>query len=439
MEDGEADRGEGGPDPLTPAEQRAGMRYAYVSQSLGTHLTLFLSSSAIIPLYIKRLGGSDLEAMLPSAFLALAQGLQLPAAMFVRPRNIRTFLVRCWFGSTFPVLLALLLALCIKPGPLVVHIVLGGVLGSLLLLSLGATFWFPLLHDVVPAGERGRFFGRLRALWSSVYLVLGVGAGMFLGGSPPLWKFTAVLGMVTLLQMLREPFVARIPVRIHPVSPHDWREEWRAVFHRRDLLLFVVYFALLSFLTGFIGQPTVLYMQQLGIPAGSNTVIRAMSTAGSVLALLVAGVLLDRVGTKRVFMAVHVVLCALALCLVLAGELPRELVGALMTVLLILSGAAIAAAGLACTAQIFHLAPERGRTFYLNFSTAVTALGAGLSPVLAGWMLDSKLGSSVLRVAGVEFGALQILFALTALGLLLAIALLPLVDDVHAGREEMEA
>lgn len=426
------------PAALTPDEQRKGMRAAQISQVLGAHLSLFLGYSAITPLYIKRLGGSDLHALLPSVFIALGAGLQLPVAMFVRPRNIRTFLVRCWFLSSLPVLFALGMGLAFEPGPLAVGIVLTGVLASQAFGYIGATFWFPLLHDVVPPGQRGRFFGKMRAMWSAVYLVLGIFAGLFLGEEPPQWKFVAVLGGVTLLQFLREPFVARIPLRRHNPAPLNWRADWRDAMSRRDLLAFIVYFSVLLFLSGFIGQPTVLYMRQLGYSAGQNTMIYAMSTVGSALALLVAGVLIDRVGTKRVFLGVHLVLAALALGLAAAGELPRDIAAPLLTGLLIVSGAALAVSSLASTTQIFHLTPERNKPFCMNLATSLTMLGAGLSPMLTGIILDSRLGGAVLKVGPLEIGMLQVLFISAGLGLLLAISLLPFVQDMHPGAKIME-
>ncbi|MCE9616162.1 MAG: MFS transporter [Lentisphaerae bacterium] len=418
---------------LTPAERRTGMRNIYFSQVLGAHLFMFLSASAIMPLFVKRLGGSDLQAMLPSAFVSLVTFAQVPVAMFIRPLNIPRFLVRCWATSSAVMLVGLALVLARAPGQATVMLLLAAILASQLLLQIGGTFWFPLLHDVVPPEQRGRFFGTMRALWYSAYLVLGVAAGMFLGQNPAPWKFTVVLSVVTVLQFLREPFVARIPQRRRVADAFDWRADFAAVWRNRSLLVFLGYFTLLMFLAGFIGQPTVLYMRQLGFSTGHNTVIYAMSAVGNVLSLLVAGVLLDRVGTKRVFRWVHLILCALAGSLVVAGELPATVAGPLITGLLIASGAALASANLASTAQIFHFAPEQGKPFYMSLSVAVTTLGSALAPVCTGALLDSRWGGQVFVLGRLDLSALQVLFLLAAAGLLLAMGLLPLVSDVRAG------
>jgi MFS family permease len=242
--------------------------------------------------------------------------------------------------------------------------------------------------------------------------------------------------VVTVLQFLREPFVARIPQRVRPKTAIHWRADLAAVWRQRDLLIFFGYFMLLMFLAGFIGQPTVLYMRQLGFSTGHNTVIYAMSALGNVLSLLVAGALLDRVGTKRVFKWVHLILCALAGTLVVAGELPVAIAGPLITGLLIASGAALASANLASTAQIFHFAPEQGKPFYMSLSVAVTTMGAALAPVCAGAVLDSRWGGRSLTLGPLSLSALQVLFLLAAVGLLLAMGLLPLVADVRARVDE---
>jgi len=135
---------------LTKAQQTRGMRLAYLSQAVGAHLQLFIGASAICPLFIKKLGGSDLQAMLPASIVGLMILVQIPISVFVAPAHGKRFLLTCWTISFLPVGVAMLAALGMGAQPCTIWIVLGSFFTSQLLLYAGATFWYPLLYDVVP-------------------------------------------------------------------------------------------------------------------------------------------------------------------------------------------------------------------------------------------------------------------------------------------------
>lgn len=419
---------------LTEAQQIRGMRMAFMSQVAGVHLLLFIGASAICPLFIIKLGGSDLQAMLPASIAGLMILVQIPVSVLIKPAQGKRFLLTCYTLSVLPVGVALLAALWIGACPLTVWIVLVSLFLSQLLLYAGSTFWYPLLHDVVPARQLGRFFGNLRAIWSVAYFGLSVLAGIFLGQDAQVWKFVVVFGVVTALQLVREPFVARIPVRSKTVMvANAWREDIAYILKRKDILIFSGYFILLMFLAGFLTQPLVLYMKHLGFSMRDNTLIYASSVLGSVLALVLAGRIIDWIGTRRVFCGVHVILSGLALLIALVGSLPMAYIKPCMTVLQIMAGAALAVAGLANTAQIFHMAPAGAKTMFMSVMTVVGVMGLALSPFLAGLILDSPWRTLSVDVGPLTFGIYQGLFLGAGLGLLLAMILIPFIQNVRAG------
>ncbi len=419
--------------PLTPEQQRRGMRYAYLSQVVGVHLQQTVAFSAITPLFIKRLGGSDLQAMLPATLMGLTYAVQIPFSLMVPPAGRKRFLVRCWFASSFPMLIASLLALWLGPGMPAVWTVLGGLLLCMILTYAGSAFWFPLLYDVVPEDQRGRFFGRLRAQWGVAYLAVSMTAGLFLGRDPAVWRFCAVFMFVTLLQFLREPLAARIPERATPpASGMGWRGDVRHVLGRREVRTYCAYYSLLMFLAGFLGQPLVLYMRQLGFSARDNTLIFATMTIGSILSQMVAGVLADRFGSKRVFMGVHVALCALALVIAAVGEFPIAVAAPVLTFLMIAAGATNAASTLANTAQIFHMAPQQGKPFFMSLLSSVFYIGGSLAPLAMGAILDSRLREFHVAAGPVDLDIFQLCFVAAGVGLLAAMSLLRMIPDVKA-------
>jgi len=259
-------------------------------------------------------------------------------------------------------------------------------------------------------------------------------AGIFLGQETELWKFIVVFSVVGALQLVREPCVARIPTRPKPSrAANTWREDLGDILKRKDILIFSGYFMLLMFLAGFLTQPLVLYMKDMGFSTRDSTLIYAASVLGSVLGLVLAGRIMDRIGTRLVFMGVHVVLSVLALLIALVGSLPMVYAKPCMTVLQIVAGTALAVANLANTAQIFHMAPARAKTMFMSIMVVVSMMGCAFSPFMAGLILDSPWRTLSVGVGPVTFGIYQWLFLGAGTGLILAMILLPFIQNVPAG------
>ncbi|MBI2440699.1 MAG: hypothetical protein HYV35_04930 [Lentisphaerae bacterium] len=407
------------------------MRLAILGQALGTHLYLFISTSAVGPLFILKLGGSDLQAMLPASTAALMALLRIPLSVLVNSGHGKRFMVACWNLVALPASLALLTALWLGPGPLTVKIVLISFFLCQALEHAGSTFWFPLLHDIVPATRRGRFFGNLRSGWQLAYFGASVMAGIFLGLDPALWNFIVVFAVVGSLQIARQFFVGRLPVRPRVGAPvNSWRDDLAYILGNRQLLFLCGYLMLLVSLAGFMSQPLVLYMNHLGFSTRDNTLIYTSQVVGSVLVLVLAGRAIDRLGVRQVFFAVHVLLSGLAILTALVGSLPAAAAKPCLIVILIGAGAGLAAAGLAGTAQLFHLTPSSERVLIMNLM-ALSATGTAVPPLLTGLVLNSAWSAWSVNLGPLTFGIYQALFLAAGLGLLLAMSLLPFIKNVR--------
>ena len=178
-------------------------------------------------------------------------------------------------------------------------------------------------------------------------------------------------------------------------------------------------------------QPMVLYMKQMGFTDGENTYVFNATMLGRVLAFLVAGMLVDRLGTKRVFLSSHLAMCAVSFAVVAIGLLPAERAKFLMPAALVVSGATVAVASVACAAQIFHLVPQRGRAFFMSLAMILTIAGPGASPLMMGAVLGWVGPEWALPVGAVRLGIFQVVIGLAGLALIGIIALLHFVDDVR--------
>lgn len=420
--------------PLTEAEQRKGMRLIYFGQGVGPIITQLLGNSAFGVLLIKHLGGSNLQAMLLVSLSSLPGLLQIPISLIIPPSRGRRFMLRCWIGKGLSIFVAIgVIFLPIETRMKVLLVLLLFAIGAIIEMS-GNTFWFPLLHDVVPEAMRGRFFGKLRTIWQFNSFLAIILAGVFLGNDPKLWRFQIVLAAALILYFLRNIFIARLPkTRIFSDQDYaNWKHYLREILSRKQVLIFCGYFSLLVFTAGFLSTPLVLYMEHMGFQVRENVIIFGFLTLGSILSLLLAGVLTDRIGTKRVFFLAHVVLCLVCISVIKIGFLPAGQVKYLMPIALTVSGAMGAMAGVACTTQLFHLVPDRGRAFFLSLTTILITVGGALSPILAGYILQTYMESWTLIFLGIPFDSFQVLLGAVAFAMVLLLVFLSFVEDVRS-------
>ncbi len=422
--------------PMTSADQRRGMRLVYIGQAVGAIQTQILLGSAIGVLLIKHLGGTDFQATLIVPLMLAARALQIPISLTVPPSRGKRFMLRGWLGCGLAMAAAIgVTFLPLDPQPKVMTVLTLFAIAGVMQVS-ALTFWFPLLHDVIPEQMRGRFFGRMRTIWNTTSFIAIVLAGKFLGDAPELWRFQVILIFALGLFLLRNVFIAQLPETDQHADDNysDWKQYIRHILTRREVLVFCVYFSLLSFAAGFLGPPLVLYMNHLGFRAEENVITFSCAPLGQMIALLPAGWLADHIGTKRVFLVAHLGMCLVFVAVIAIGELPTSQAMILMPLAVIATGAMLATANVACTAQLFHLAPDHGRAFFMSLAMIVMAYGASVSPALAGAANDYAAHWLTVTVAGIEFHPLQVIFAAAAAGMLLLLVFLAFMEDVRNPR-----
>jgi MFS family permease len=419
---------------LTPEQQRHGMRNIYWAAPFGSILFVLFSASPIGVLFVKRLGGSDLQALLPASLLLLIRFVQIPVSMKVAPRHGKIFMVYCWFIASGLIAIAFVIAFFLGYGqPAVISFLIIFLIAQVFN-SSGAIFWFPMLYDIVPVNRRGRFFGRLRALWNTTSLILVLLSGLFIGKSPELWKFYLIFGIAILLFTFRGLIILKTPVGnslAGDLEFDDWRHYIRQLLGQKKLLIFLGYYCILGFGMGFLGQPLVIYMKFRGIPDGNNIFIFCSSNVGMILSLLMASVVVDRLGTKKVFLATHIILCAACFSVVAVGMLETTAVVWLLPIVLVVSGGMIAMSGVACTAQLFHLIPNQGRAFFMCLSWIIISAGIAVSLPFVGWLLDITGEGWSTTVFSLKIDIFQLIAGISGIVMISTVGLLHLVHNYH--------
>ncbi len=411
---------------LTVRQQRHGMGYAFVGQSLGILLYMVMMRSAFGPLFLKHLGASDRWTLWVLSTPLLLPLVQIPLSLLTRPGRIKALLITGWSLWGLAIAAAAVVPSIVADREVAVPLSVGLVaLG--LVVNLGAnTFWFPLLHDVVPADFRGRFFGRLRGAWGTLLWVAAVSCGLFLGETPEGWRFQTVIFIGLALIAVRSLLVARVPV-LRRGSADRERNFRRYLEHLRDtprLGGFLVYFALLTSSVSFLGAPLVLYMRDLGVFPRDNLILYGCTTVGMVIALLKGGGVMDRMGTDRFFGRVHFAVLAVLLIALGVTFLPEVKQPYALGGVFTLAGAVTALSNLACTAHLFRFVPKQGRVFFLTITNFMLFLGPAFGTFVTGLVLGELGDTRTVTCLGIPVNIFQLLIAAAAAVVLLNTALL---------------
>ena len=421
---------------LDPIQQRRAMRYAYAGQSFGIIMSRTITG-AVGLLFILHMGGTDFQAILLPVIFSLVSLLQIPISLMVHPANGKKMMLNCWLISG---LLVGIVAACpsfIHKGEASAWILLAVIAIAVAIQQAGNTFWFPLLRGAVPLERSGRFFGTLRATWSFSAFGATMIIGWFLGKEPDSWQFQVVIACSIGLFLCRNLFIRKIPENGQMIAnDHDfqnWRHHISDFLTRRDVLIFCLYVTLMLFCSSFLAQPLVLYMKTMGYPTKDNIIINGFVLLGMAFTLILSGHLVDRFGTKRVFFTAHIVLCLTCFSVVIISMQEVSIAKMLLPVSMIVFGATMAASGLATSAQLFHLAPDRGQAFFMSLSRILMMAGACLSPLVVVGMahlVDDPLACFV-DVFSLRLDLFQVIFASAGIMMIVLITVLHFVADVR--------
>lgn len=398
---------------LDEKTMKRGMRLAYAGQSIGILLAMLILRSAFGPLFLKHLGATDSLTMWVFAVPGLLPLIQIPLSLWVPPHRTKTALLVGWgiWG-------ALMIPVALIPDWISDETTalawVTGVLVTAIFVNMGAaTFWFPLLADVIPKERRGRFFGRLRATWTTLLYLTIVLLGLYLGPDPDLPRFQRVILLGVCLVLIRNLIVAFVPTPKQRQSDaadyRDWRRYIKEIVAHRLLRNFFCYYTLFGAAAGLLAHPLVLYMNDLGVNPRDNILIFGSTTLGMVLVLFIGGSVIDRVGTRGVFRTAHYTLIATLLLTLGSTCLPDPLLLFGLAAIFVLSGATVALSNLACTTHLFAFIPAQGRVFYLSFSNLMLTIGPALALFVTGGLLRGTSMGHRLSVLGTPMDIFQIM------------------------------
>ncbi|MBI4556436.1 MAG: hypothetical protein HY706_02540 [Candidatus Hydrogenedentes bacterium] len=272
------------------------------------------------------------------------------------------------------------------------YVLLGATLGFCLMRAAGAGAWFPWLHEVVPENQRGAYFSAEASVAQMVNIGVILGQGLLLRGDPDVGRFLIiyavgiVAGLVSLIWMYRVPGGDSVDEGL------TWQESYsayRAAFSDRAFLWFVVTAALCFSCTSWLGSALVLYMRDaLGLSSRTIMILMAAGSVGVLLTIRHWARFAEHSGSgATIFLSLSGHSIIALTFLVLAPGVPGTFyaLGPVLVLGTIFGGAQWMAAHRA----MLNYVKTSARVGYTNLWTVGTALTMGITPILAGQIIDA--------------------------------------------------
>ncbi|MBC8257729.1 MAG: MFS transporter [SAR324 cluster bacterium] len=284
--------------------------------------------------------------------------------------------------------------------------------------------WFALLHPIIPEKIRGRFFGQLRLTWQSVGIIFTLLVIYILEQNPTLGMYQAILAVIAILMLIRMFFYQQIPeLEKNFVKKETFKKSFMKVLTIPGYLSFCAYCFLLTLFTGACPQifslieKDILLLSKVEIVFIGNLLI-----AGALSGFFLGGRLVDRFGTKYVFLSCHFGF-GIILFLFLGRNLFPVEIRFVVGILTIFFGMVQAASSIAMTSETLALIPPKNKSLATGLWFTLYSGGTGLSGILSGQALELGLfseswiwfGYSMSRYDGLLllFGSMVLLMTIT--------------------------
>ena len=309
------------------------------------------------------------------------------------------------------------------------------ILCAMIILGLGyglsINSWFPLLATIIPEARRGRFFGTMRFLYTGVAIGFTSIASWTLERHSALIVFQAFLAIAIALRMLSCVFYARIPELERQIDQS--RSMIGSLFSAlgtSGYLPFCSYVFLLSLFTGACTPLfSLLAKDTLGLPQNKILMIGNLTTLGSLVGFFFGGTLVDRIGTKHVFVFCHFTFALVLMLFLVRGCLPIPAIG-VVGFLALSFGLVQAASGVAMSSELLAVIPSNNKPMATAINLSLTGLGVALAGMFSSAILKFGILSPTWTLFGNTLGPYDSLLLFCGVMVMLLVVTLGLVPSV---------
>lgn len=380
---------------LTEAQREYGLKYV-LRDGMASQAMASLTGSGILVAFALKLGASNTLIGLLAAIPQLAQLSQLPAVGIVnRVRNRRLIaVVSSLLGRLSWVAIALAPFFLSRQG--VLTTLVAGMLISSLLAAIANCGWNSWMHDLVPTPNLASFFGHRLSLATSTGVVVSLAAGLFIDHLSVGWFTDDIFAYSTVFLVafgfgiLGVIFVGHIPEPVFEPSPESVFDTIRRPFADQNFRRLMHFLAVWNFAV-YLATPffSVYMLTRLGMSLTWVIGLTVLGRIVNIVFLRLWGSFADYISLKSVLAvsAPLFLVCILGWTFTTFPE-THFLTLPLLVVLHIVMGIAMAGITLALGSIGLKLAPKDEGISYLAATNFVSALAAGLAPILSGRMVD---------------------------------------------------
>lgn len=381
---------------ITPRELDRGMRNLLVDAGAGTAIGALNSGVVLLALAL-HIQASNLAIGVLAAIPLLTQVLQAPTVKLVeRWRMRRRLSVVVLFVARLALPVYAIVPFIPDRGA-AVTVLTGAALVHYGLNAVAACSWNSWMRDLIPPDRLGQFFARRTLYATGVSALATLAAAITLerargseaigdltfGG---LYIFGFVCGLISTASLARvpEPQMAE-----HSASESLARLLWRPL-RDRNFRSMLRYLASWQFAVN-LAMPflTVYFVRELGFGMGFVLALTFLSQTANALVVRGWGRLSDRYANKSVLAVATPLFMICIAGMSFAGEFVDPAASAAWLIALhIIMGAAGAGVGLASGNIVMKLSPTGGATGYMATNALVSAVAAGVAPIVGGWLAD---------------------------------------------------
>lgn len=291
--------------------------------------------------------------------------------------------------------------------------------------------WFALLSPLVPETVRGRFFGNLRLTWQVFAIICSFVITAILDYSVSMTAYQLILTFFTFLLVIQIFLYLKIPeIEKNHTQNQSIKEIFSIIPQVPGYLPFCAYCFLLMLATG--AWPVTLGLLEKNVLLFSDDTIVHMGTMlfiGSMIGFYLGGKMVDRFGTKLVFLIVHFSYFTFLLIVIFRSVVPvsLELFFSLITLAL---GLIQAASSIALTSEMMALAPRENKSVIMSVCSSLQLGGAAISGVISGKAIEYRILSKEWIFMDLKLSEYDTLLLLSAILVFVFIVTLGLIPSV---------
>lgn len=368
----------------------------------GINFTIALGAPMVLT--AKFLGAGDSLIGTIMSFTPFMVILQLLVSNLAERWGYKRLVLAGWGTRSFMIMLAIPLPLLhgVLPPAVLLGVLTVLLLGFNVIRGFTCIGWLPWISQVIPEGERGRYFGRDQTVVNIGILLTLFCSGQFIHFAEGAWKYSALFAVSWLAGVCSVRFLTRVPVSVPGVPrpavkpQRSWREllaayrrVWNCTPFRRVTLFSCCNSLAFAAFGGFL---VVFLKDDLRVREGDILMLAACGTLGTFLTAIPWGRFADRYGSRPTLRLAGIgQMLILVVWLAIAARFVAVPGFSGIACLFLLFGVTGAAIAIPQTKLVLAFCPEEEVTVGITLNGVVTSFCAGVAPVLWGVLLEKLL------------------------------------------------